>query len=255
MRIAIDTDLKTLTVVDDGGERTIDLFSKEAFELVSRLWLKTSWNQKYSYTFTWLGRPIIQHPEDLVRLQEVIHTTAPDVIIETGIAHGGSLVFYASLFRAVGRRGRVIGVDVEIRSHNRAALEAHELAPLITLIDGDSVAADVVGKVGALIEPDDRVMVVLDSDHSKAHVLAELQAYHRFVTPGSYIAATDGIVRELYDVPRGRPEWRDDNPVAAVEEFLAAHPQFVLDPPAWRFNESDLRQPITAWPGAWLRRR
>jgi cephalosporin hydroxylase len=255
MRIAIDTERKTLTVAGAGGERTLDLFGREAFEVLSDLWLKTSWNQKYSYTFTWLGRPIIQHPEDLVRLQEVLYTIAPDVVIETGIAHGGSLVFYASLFRAAGRAGRVIGVDVEIRPHNRAALEAHELAPMITLIEGDAVAPAVVAKVGALLQPGDRVMVLLDSDHSRAHVRAELEAYHGFVTPGSYIVATDGIMRDLGDVPRGRPEWRHDNPVTAAEEFVAAHPEFVLDPPAWRFNESDLRQPITAWPGAWLRRR
>src|SRR3954463_2217410 len=123
MRMIIDT-ADNLLIAADG--RRLDLYGKEAFELISDLWLKTSWNQKYSYTFTWLGRPIIQHPEDLVRLQEVIYTLAPDGIIETGVAHGGSLVLSASIMKASGKGRRVIGVDVEIRPHNRKAIEAHE---------------------------------------------------------------------------------------------------------------------------------
>src|SRR6266404_5315631 len=135
MRITIETKTRRLTVEDDGNVRTLDLYGREAFELISSLWLKTGWNQKYSYTFTWLGRPIIQHPEDLVRLQEAIYTLKPDVIIETGVARGGSLVFYASLMKAIGKGRRVVGVDVEIRPHNRKAIELHELAPYITLIE------------------------------------------------------------------------------------------------------------------------
>lgn len=255
MRLTIDTDRNILTLEDAGRLCSLELYGKEAFELISRLWLKASWNQKYSYTFTWLGRPIIQHPEDLVRLQEVIYAVAPDVIVETGVAHGGSLVFCASLLKAMGKGGRVIGVDVEIRPHNRRAIEAHELAPLITLVEGDSVAPATVAKVAEMIAPRDAVLILLDSNHSKAHVLAELEAYHRFVTPGSYIVATDGIMREVSDVPRGRPEWREDNPAAAAEAFVASRSDFVLDQPAWRFNESDLDKPITGWPDAWIRRR
>ncbi|MFL6833066.1 MAG: CmcI family methyltransferase, partial [Xanthobacteraceae bacterium] len=124
MRIVIDTGEKTLTA---DGQR-LDLYGKEAFELVSELWLKTGWNQKYSYTFTWLGRPVIQHPEDLVRLQEAIFTLRPNVIVETGVAHGGSLIFCASLFKAMGTEGRAIGIDIELRPQNRKAIESHELA-------------------------------------------------------------------------------------------------------------------------------
>jgi cephalosporin hydroxylase len=163
MRIVIDTAEKTLTA--DG--RPLDLYGKAAFELISDLWLKTSWNQKYSYTFTWLGRPIIQHPEDLVRLQEVIFTLRPDVIIETGVAHGGSLIFYASLFKALGSEGRVVGIDIEIRPHNRRAIESHELASYISLIEGDSVAPEVVERARALVRPGDTVMVILDSSHAR----------------------------------------------------------------------------------------
>jgi cephalosporin hydroxylase len=201
MRIVIDTSERTL--VADG--KRLDLYGKEAFELISDLWLKTSWNQKYSYTFTWLGRPIIQHPEDLVRLQEVIFTLRPDIIIETGVAHGGSLIFYASLFRAMGKQGRVVGVDIEIRPQNRKAIEKHELASYITLVEGDSALPDIVQRVSGLVGRGDRVMVILDSSHAKAHVARELEAYAPLVSPGSYIVATDGIMGLVHDTPRGRP--------------------------------------------------
>ncbi len=133
MRITIDTDTRQLTTVDDGVESQCPLYSPEAFRTLSRQWIKVGWELKYTYGFSWMGRPIIQLPEDLVRIQEVIFDVSPDVIIETGVAHGGSLIFYASLFRAIGK-GRVIGVDIEIRPHNRRAIEAHPLAELITLV-------------------------------------------------------------------------------------------------------------------------
>src|SRR5262245_58305241 len=250
MRIVIDTAEKTLAA--DG--RRLDLYSKEAFELISDLWLKTSWNQKYSYTFTWLGRPIIQHPEDLVRLQEVVYTLRPDVIVETGVAHGGSLIFYASLLQAMGIEGRVVGLDIEIRPQNRKAIESHELSNYISLIEGDSVASEVVARVRELVRPDDTVLVILDSNHTKAHVLKELEAYAPLVSPSSYMVATDGIMGLVHDTPRGKPEWNSDNPTQAAHEFAARHPEFVLEEPKWRFNESDLDRTITAWPGAWLRR-
>jgi cephalosporin hydroxylase len=250
MRIVIDTSERTL--VADG--KRLDLYGKEAFELISDLWLKTSWNQKYSYTFTWLGRPIIQHPEDLVRLQEVIFTLRPDIIIETGVAHGGSLIFYASLFRAMGKQGRVVGVDIEIRPQNRKAIEKHELASYITLVEGDSALPDIVQRVSGLVGRGDRVMVILDSSHAKAHVARELEAYAPLVSPGSYIVATDGIMGLVHDTPRGRPEWDRDNPSQAASEFAVRHPEFVLEEPKWRFNESELDRAITAWPGAWLKR-
>jgi cephalosporin hydroxylase len=252
MRIVIDTADATLVVADG---TCLDLYGKAAFEQISQLWLKLSWNQKYPYTFTWLGRPIIQHPEDVVRLQEVIFDLRPNVIIETGIAHGGSLMLYASLFKAMGISGRVIGVDVEIRQHNRRAIEAHELASCITLIEGDSVASEVVCRVGACVRPHDTVMVILDSSHAKMHVAAELEAYAHLVTPGSYIVATDGIMGEVCETPRGKPDWAYDNPAQAAIEFAARHPEFVIEEPSWRFNESALDRAITAWPSGWLKRR
>jgi cephalosporin hydroxylase len=251
MRIVIDTTERTLVAADG---RRFDLYSKEAFECISDLWLRTSWNQKYSYTFTWLGRPIIQHPEDLIRLQEVIFTLRPDVIIETGVGHGGSLIFYASLFKAMGTRGRVLGIDIEIRPHNRRAIEANELGDYICLIEGDSVGPEIVKRAREFVHPGDAVMVILDSNHAEAHVTKELEAYAPFVSRGSYIVATDGIMGLVYDTPAGRLEWESDNPAKAASEFVARNPNFVLEEPKWRFNESGLDRTITAWPGAWLKR-
>jgi len=254
MRLIIDTAKKKLIQEIEGHRRAMGLYTKEAFELLSELWLKVGWNEKYAYSFTWMGRPLIQLPEDMVRIQEVIYRVKPDVVIETGIAHGGSLVFYASLCRAIGK-GRVIGVDIEIRPHNRRAIEAHQLAPLITLIEGSSTAPDVVDRVKSCVKPREVVMVILDSNHSKQHVLDELASYCDLVTPGSYIIAADGIMKELHDLPRGKPEWLWDNPSDAAAEFVEEHPEFILEQPAWPFNESELSENVTYWPGAWLRKR
>ena len=253
MKLTIDTEAMTLTTDEAGHTATFDLYSKQSFEIVSTQWLKVGWNQKYPYAFSWLGRPIIQAPEDIIRAQEVIYRLQPDVILETGVAHGGSLIFYASLCKAIGK-GRVIGVDIEIRPHNRQAIEAHELFSYITLIEGNSISAEVVGQVKSLIGSGEQVLVFLDSNHTKPHVLAELEAYCGLVTPGSYIVATDGSMKDLYDVPRGKAAWKDDNPTAAAREFTGRHTEFVIEQPAWPFNESQLTQNITHWPDGWLRR-
>ena len=254
MKLTIDTASQTLTRADGDDTAELPLYSREAWELVSREWIRVGWNQKYQYTFSWFGRPVIQLPEDLVRIQEVIYSVKPDLIVETGVAHGGSLIFYSSLCQAMGK-GRVIGIDIEIRPHNREAIEAHELAHRITLVEGSSTDPAVVAKVESLIKPRDSVLVLLDSNHTKAHVSAELEAYHRFVTSGSYIVATDGIMKDLHDVPRGQSSWSWDHPAASAEEFAKTHPEFVLEQPRWPFNESELRTNITHWPGAWLLRR
>jgi cephalosporin hydroxylase len=253
MRMTIDTEKKEVLVVDNGKESRLPLYSKEGFERLSDLWLKVGWNEKHVYTFTWMGRPIIQLPEDALRIQEVIYTVKPDVIIETGIAHGGSLVFYAALCKAMGK-GRIIGVDIEIRSHNRKAIESHELFPVITLIEGSSIDEKIVQSVKSLVAPGERVLVVLDSDHSKKHVLAELEAYAPLVSKDSYIVATDGSMQDLFDVPRGSEKWRTDNPVQAALDFTKRHPDFEAEQPAWLFNESRLTKNITHWPMAYLRK-
>lgn len=254
MKLTINTDDKSLVYEDkEHKTKTIDLYSKEAFEIISRQWLTLGWNQKYTYTFSWLGRPIIQLCEDMVRTQEVIYQLKPDVIVETGVAHGGSLIFYASLCQLM-NKGRVVGIDIEIRPHNRKAIEEHELYPLITLVEGDSTSPDIVNQVKQLIKPEETVLVILDSCHTKEHVSKELEAYYNMVTPGSYIVATDGIMQYLDEVPRGNPEWKSDHPSAAAIEFAEKHPEFVIEQPKWLFCESNLTENITHWPQAWLRR-
>lgn len=254
MKLTIDTTNQTLTYEVDGKPQILGLYTKEAFELISLQWVKTGFNQNYSYTFSWMGRPIIQLPEDMIRIQEVIYQVKPDVVIETGVAHGGSLIYYASLLKAMDK-GRVIGIDIEIRQHNRKEIEAHKLSSLITLIEGSSVEYATIAEIKKLVNSHETVLVILDSCHTKQHVANELEAYHELVTPNSYIIATDGIMKDLYDVPRGKPEWKWDHPTAAAQEFAERHPEFVLEQPKWLFNESDLTQNITHWPGAWLRRK
>ncbi|MBI4423388.1 MAG: cephalosporin hydroxylase family protein [Elusimicrobia bacterium] len=255
-RYTIDETAQSITVE---GAETIPLYSREGFRLISDLWVKVGWDQKHPYTFTWMGRPIIQIPEDLVRIQEVIYSIKPDVVVETGIAHGGSLVLYASMFRAMGK-GRVVGVDNEIRPHNRKALEAHELAPLITMIEGSSTAPEIVERVRRELRPGDTTLFILDSCHTYDHVLAELRAYAPMVTPGSYIVATDGSQEYLNETPRAQKEypscagWGKDNPKRAAEDFVRENPLFEIVEPAFRFTESPIDFRITHWPSAFLYR-
>jgi len=253
MKLVLDTDTAMLSVEENGQSRELPLYSKEGFEELSRQWVRVGWNQKYQYTFSWMGRPVIQLPEDMIRMQEVIYQVKPDVIIETGVAHGGSLIFYSSLCKAM-EKGRVIGIDIEIRPHNRAAIEAHPLHDRITLIEGSSTAPEIVAQVKTLVQPGETMLIILDSNHTYAHVYDELEAYADLVTPGSYLVATDGIMYDLADVPRGVPGWTTDNPTFAARDFAAKHPEFLIAQPAWPFNESTLDQNITHWPGAWLRR-
>jgi cephalosporin hydroxylase len=253
MKCTIDTDTGNVLVEEDGGSRTVTLYSTEGFELLSELWLKVGWNQKHVYTFSWLGRPIIQLPEDLIRIQEVINTVQPDVIVECGVAHGGALVYYASLCKLFGR-GRVIGIDIEIRPHNRAAIEAHPLADLITLIEASSTDPVTVAEVAEQIKPGETTLVMLDSAHNREHVLAELEAYSGLVSAGSYVVVMDGIMVLAADTPRGGADWSANNPISAVEEFASTHPEFVVEQPAWQFNESELTSNVTHWQHGYVRR-
>ena len=255
MKLIIDTQDKTLSIIETNEQLEIlDLYSKEAFEIISSQWLKVGWNQKYTYTFSWFGRPIIQLPEDMIRIQEVIYAIKPDVIIETGVAHGGSIIYYASILKALGK-GRVIGIDIEIRPHNRQAIEQHEFSSLITLVEGSSTDLEVFNRIKSLIKSNESVLVILDSNHSKNHVLRELELYGAFVSLGSYIVATDGIMRDLENVPRSQEGWTEDNPAEAALEFTKNHPEFVIEPPPWPFNESELSINVTHWPNAYMRRK
>ena len=254
MNLTINHDDRKLTIEQAGGRRDVPLYSREAFELISREWVRVGWSLRYYHTFTWFGRPILQLPEDLVRLQEVLYEVRPDVIVETGVFDGGSLLFHASLCEAMGT-GRVIGIDVEIRAGVREALRDHPLAHRIELIEGDSAAVAIVAQVRSRIRDGESALVILDSNHTKAHVAAELEAYAPLVTPGSCIVAADGIMKDLADVPGGEADWTNNHPSAAVLEFLSRHPEFEMRQPEWKVNTSPLTQNVTYWPDGWLWRK
>lgn len=246
--ITIDNGILTV----DG--RTLPLDSEEAFNILSDAWLDAAMRVKHPYTFTWLGRPVIQFADDLLRLQELVVRAQPDVIVETGVAHGGSLIFYASLCTLLGR-GRVIGIDIEIRPHNRKAIDAHPLSPFITLIEGSSIDPATVSAVKERIEAEEQVLLILDSNHTKAHVAAELEAYAPLVKAGSFIVAMDGHVMEAAaGNPRAAADWSTNNPNAAVREFAANHPEFLLEEPPLLFNESMLTRPVSGFRGGVLQR-
>ena len=216
-------------VTTPDGERTLDAYTDEGFEVLSQLWTRSGWQRKLSYEVTWLGVPIIQLPEDMVMMQELLWKVRPDVVVECGVAHGGSLLLYASILELAGN-GRVVGVDVEIRKYNRLAIESHPLSGRIELIEGDSVAAATIERVRAEVGEADRVLVALDSRHSRDHVAAELEAYAPLVSPGSYLVVFDGVMPMVSDAPLGSPEWAEDNPLAAVRDFLASQEEFEVDP-------------------------
>ena len=251
--ITIDPTNNVVIVKNGGAERTLAMDTAEAFSAISRAWLRCGWDTKYVYSFSWLGRPMIQLPEDMIRLQEVIYAVKPDVIIETGVAHGGSLIFHASLCRAIGN-GRVIGIDIEIRPHNRAAIEEHAMFDYITLFEGSSTDPDVVAGVAGQVKPGESVLVILDSNHTKEHVLGELEAYGKLVSPGSYIVACDGIMGEVTGAPRSDADWDWNNPREAARDFAAAHPEFAIEEPEFPFNEGVVRDRVTYWPSAYLKR-
>lgn len=244
-----------VVVIQDakGGKREHALDTAEAFEAVSAAWLRAGWDVKYVYGFSWMGRPIIQLPEDMIRIQEVIFALKPDVVIETGVAHGGSLIFYSSLFAAMGH-GRCVGIDIEIRPHNRKAIEAHPLAKYISLIEGSSTDGKIVAAAREHIKPGEKVLIILDSNHTKDHVAAELAAYAPMVTKGSYIVACDGIMKQVTGAPRTSPDWTWNNPITAVEEFLTKTRDFVLEEPEFPFNEGKVRERVTYWPKSFLKR-
>jgi cephalosporin hydroxylase len=229
------------------GERELDIYSEEGFEALSQLWTRSNWQNRLSYEVTWLGIPIIQLPEDMVVMQELIWKVRPDVIIESGVAHGGALVLYASILELLGR-GKIIGVDIEIRKYNRLAIEAHPLSHRIQLIESDSLSNEAIEAVSDSIRPGDRVMVALDSNHTREHVKAELERYGPLVTPGSYLVVFDGVMALVADAPAAGEGWDQDNPLEAVREFVEENDDFEVD-------RSYERLAVTYCQGGFLRRR
>jgi cephalosporin hydroxylase len=198
-------------------------------------WMSRVNRAKYTYHFEWMGRPIIQYPQDIVAVQEIIWSVKPDLIIETGIAHGGSLVFSASMLELNAISGgpkdaQVLGLDIDIRAHNRAAIEAHPMARRISMIEGSSIAPDVVAEVEAKARGKSSVLVLLDSNHTHDHVLAELEAYAHLTSVGSYCVVFDTAIEDMPDDAfSDRPWGKGNNPKTATWDFLKRHPEFEID--------------------------
>lgn len=205
---------------------------------------------KYSYNFSWMGRPIIAYPQDMIAMQEIIWDIKPDLIIEAGIAHGGSLVYYASLLDLIGGDGFVLGLDIDIRKHNRDLIEAHSMSKRIKMIEGDSTSLDVANQVYEIARDKKRVIVCLDSNHTHDHVLSELKLYANLTTVGSYCIVFDTIVEELPEnyMPGGRPWNPGNNPKTAVFEFLRSNKNFEID------KSIDNKILVSVAPDGYLRR-
>ncbi|WP_235491044.1 cephalosporin hydroxylase family protein [Achromobacter sp. DMS1] len=222
----------------------------EEFRALSVAWRQMALERKYMNNFSWLGRPLIQLPMDAMAMQEIIWAVKPDLIIETGIAHGGSLMLSASMLELLGR-GEVVGVDIEIRPHNRQAIEAHPLARRIHLVEGSSIDPATISRVRAHAEGKKNVLVCLDSNHTHDHVLAELNAYADLVSPGSYCVVFDTFVEDMpadYQWP-GRDWGKGNNPKTAVWEWLRSHPEFEID------RSVEDRLLVTSAPDGFLRRK
>ncbi|MEX2526816.1 MAG: cephalosporin hydroxylase family protein [Gemmatimonadota bacterium] len=185
---------------------------------------------RYSYNFSWMGRPVIQFPQDLLAMQEIIWEVKPDLILETGIARGGSLVFYASMLALLGEGGLAVGIDIDLRGHNREAIEKHPMFPQIRLVQGSSTAPEVMEQVRELARHRQRILVVLDSNHTHDHVLEELRLYSPLVTPGSYLVVFDTVVEHLpEEASADRPWGPGNNPATAVKTFLEENSRFTVD--------------------------
>lgn len=214
-------------------ERQNNISSIKKNESLQKLgihFLNESAQYNYSYNFDWLGLPIIQYPQDIIALQEVIWRTKPTLIIETGVARGGSLVFYASILQLLNKNGRVIGVDIDIREHNKQAIQEHPLSDAITLIEGSSTSLDTLEKIKKHIQPNDKIMVILDSDHTHQHVLKELELYQEFVTKDFYLVVLDTVIEDMPENAFPNRDWgKGNNPKTAVKEFLTRNDRFKID--------------------------
>ena len=215
---------------------------------LSSQFFNKSCEYKYSYNFSWLGRPIIQYPQDIIAMQEIIWQVRPDLIIETGIAHGGSLIFHASMLEMIGEEGQVLGIDVDIREHNRVEIERHRMFKRIEMIEGSSVDAGTIEEVSRFAAGKQRVLVVLDSNHTHEHVLRELELYSPFVTKDSYLVVFDTVIEDMpEDSFVDRPWGKGNNPKTAVWEFLKTSDRFVID------EEYNNKLLITVAPDGYLR--
>jgi cephalosporin hydroxylase len=197
---------------------------------LSRILLREMTRYRYAYNFAWMGRPVIQLPQDIVAMQELIWKVQPDLIIETGIAHGGSLIFYASMLDLTGSDGRVLGIDIDIRPHNRGEIEKHPMSKRITLLEGSSIDPALMRSVRAFAASSRNVLVVLDSNHTHEHVLRELELYSPLVTRDSYLVVFDTLIEDMPDdLFDDRPWGKGNNPKTAIWEFLKSNDRFEID--------------------------
>lgn len=249
---------------EESRQRILAMQSDAQLESDAKALIRSSIAAKYSYNFFWLGRPIIQYPQDMVALQEIIWAVRPDLIIETGIAHGGSLVLSASMLALLDycdatEAGqmldphkpvrRVLGIDIDIRTHNRIAIEAHPMAHRIDMLQGSSIAQDVIAQVQQVANQYKRVLVILDSNHTHDHVLAELKAYAPLASLGSYCVVFDTVIEDVPDqLPGLRPWGKGNNPKTAVHEFLRNDDRFEID------RDIQTKIQITVAPDGYLRR-
>ena len=254
MKTIIDTDNAEVIVEENGKTSRFCMETSEAFQAVARAYLRVGWDNKYVYSFSWLGRPIIQLPDDMIRIQELIWDVQPDIIVEIGVAHGGSLIYYANILQAM-RKGRVIGVDIEIRKQNRTEIEKHPMFDSISLVEGDSIAQTTLDKVKSQIYDGELVMVFLDGNHSRDHVFRELEMYSPLIAKGSYILAMDGIQEDLVGAPRSKPDWGKNNSSVAAKDFVRQNTDFEICELGPRFNEGNVTKFVTYWPNAYIRRK
>ncbi|MFT5301307.1 MAG: cephalosporin hydroxylase [Mariniblastus sp.] len=211
-------------------ERIESYDADEGFKKLALEWTKQCLLKKYVYNFSWLGRPIIQAPQDIVGLQEIIWKTKPDLIIETGIAHGGSIIFSASMLELIGGSGKVVGIDIDIREHNRSEIENHPMFKRIELIEGSSITEDTAQRVREIAANYSNTMVILDSNHTHEHVKRELELYSPLVNIDSYLVVFDTFVEDMPEsFFRDRPWDVGDNPKTAVIEFLKENDEFEID--------------------------
>ena len=210
-------------------------------------WIEDVSKFNYSYNFNWLGRPIIQFPQDIIAIQEIIWNVKPDLIIETGIAHGGSLIFSASILELIGH-GEVLGIDIEIRPHNRKAIEEHFLSKRIKMIEGSSIEKETISKVEKTVQGKKKILVILDSNHTHEHVIAELQHYSKFVNKNSYLIVLDTIIEDMpQNFFKDRSWDKGNNPKTAVHEFLKKNQRFKID------KEIETKLLITVAPDGYLK--
>lgn len=252
MLISIDTDTSLLRITDNGKTVEHSLFAPEAFSILAGEWLRLGWNLQHWATFSWMGRQLLQYPDDVLRLAELIWRLRPDVIVETGVYEGGSTLLFSSLCRLTGH-GRVISVERELRSEVRDAVLAASNGN-VTLVEGDSGSVEIAARVLGGIASGDRVLVFLDSDHTSAHVARELRLYGPLVSAGSYLIVADSNLADLATTPNGDPHWAHDHPGAAVNDFLKEHPEFVRACPRPLFPQAFDFSRVGYFPTSWLER-